>query len=761
MAIASVATRFAPVAARTGAEIQLAMQRLWLTGRVLAAGARLFVHHTFRSGEQKPLEVIYAFGLPRDAALRRFRVAGEGFSVHSELKPVEEAVRAYEAGIEEGRLATLARQYGDGLVNLTLGNLRPGETVTVVLEVVAGVEVHDDGIRFRFPFTLAPGYHRQARAAEVAPGAGEIELPEDEFGDLILPRFAADASGLHEVGFDLRLWMPQGIREIGSPSHGLRVVQEDAGHGRVLLATGREVPDRDLVLDARARDGLAGVLSGLDREGRGRFWAVVPSKSFGERGDGPRQVVFVLDRSGSMNGKPIEQARKALEACLGALAANDRFGLVAFDDRVEAFRPSLLEATMEGRAEARQFLEGVDARGGTELAAGILEAARMLGGEGGDILVLTDGQVYGTERIIEQARSTGARIHCLGIGSASQDRFLALLARETGGVSRFLTPRERVDLPAVDLFAAIGRPVATGVEVKLEGIPGGRIAPEPPKAVFVGTPLVVFGESDGAALGRLLLEWESGQLAAPLEIGPGKLGETLRLLHGARLITDLESRMPGGEGQGAAARRQEQRIERRLESLSQAYGLASRSMALVAVIERAGDRPGELPETRVVPVGMPQDTEFSSYFPGTVAAASIVPCLARAPASLCRMVARADGEPGADFEFEAGAADLLLELAAKIEPDGGMPGEDEEERVQAAILALLCFLAEGHTERRGAFRSHVARLMAFLETATHVHPVVGRIVALARQGGCLEGDWSGRPAGPELWAELEEALRES
>jgi len=140
MATISVATRFVPVAVETGAEIRLAMQRLWLTGRILPVGARLQVHHTFRSSEKKPLEVIYAFGLPRDAALRRFRVTGEGFSVRSELKPVEEAVKAYEAGIEAGHLSTLARQYGDGLVNLTLGNIRPGETVTVVLEVLAGVE---------------------------------------------------------------------------------------------------------------------------------------------------------------------------------------------------------------------------------------------------------------------------------------------------------------------------------------------------------------------------------------------------------------------------------------------------------------------------------------------------------------------------------------------------------------------------------------------------------------------------------------------
>jgi hypothetical protein len=82
------------------------MQELWLAGKVLPVGARLMVRHTFRSDEKHPLEFIYAFGLPRDAALRRFRVTGEGFSVRSELKSVEEAEKTYEKAIEKGHLAT-------------------------------------------------------------------------------------------------------------------------------------------------------------------------------------------------------------------------------------------------------------------------------------------------------------------------------------------------------------------------------------------------------------------------------------------------------------------------------------------------------------------------------------------------------------------------------------------------------------------------------------------------------------------------------
>lgn len=732
-------TGFAPVSAKTGEAIKLAMEQLWLEGEVMPFGARLRVRHRFRSAERRPLEVIYAFALPRDAALRRFRVAGEGFAVRSELRKVDEARRSYEEALEKGHLATLAQQYRDGLVNLTLGNLRPGEAVAVYLEILAGVENDDRGFRFRFPFTLAPGYHRRAR---VAPG-GEIELPEDEFGDLVLPPWRDDAEGLHEVGFELKVSLPCAIREIASPSHAIRVAFE-GGVGRVQSAAAASAPDRDLIVDAHAARSLSGVLAGVDRKGRGRFVALIASERFGKAGGEARRVVFVLDRSGSMAGVTIAQARRAIEACLGAFSAEEEFGIVAFDDAVEVFGGDLMKSTRENREAARGFLAGIEARGGTELASGLLEGARSLGPAGGDILLVTDGQVFGTETILARLRGVGIRIHCLGIGAASQDRFLALLARETGGVSRFLSPRERVDLPALELFGSIGRPVATGVTASLEA-PGGKIEIEPPGTVFSGTPLAVFGSAAGAGEARLQLEWNDGRLEVPLVIGDSKQGEIVRLFTGARLLVDLDSQADDTTPDA---------LERRLEALSLEYGLASRAMALVAVVERAGDEPGVLPETKVVPVGLPFGVEFESYF-----------------APPARLLTRARLAPDRQAVAPLACArltlpeDELIGLAAAIEPDGGLPGGTEEDRVLATLLALLRFLAKGHSTRSGGFRPHVEKLVKFLEAHVSSLPrnrgaVVQAVIEMAKAGQSLSGEW-GTVTGPAAarWRQIQRALR--
>jgi len=775
---------FVPTNAKTAKPCNLAMQQLYLTGKILPVGARLVVRHTFRSDEKRPLEVIYAFGLPRDAALRRFRVTGEKFSVRSELKTVVEAEKAYEEAIEEGHLATLARQYGDGVVNLNLGNIRPGETVTVYLEVIAGVESRDDGFRFRFPFTLAPTYHAQARVIEIEPGEGEIELPEDEFDHVILPRWVDKPESLHGVGFSLSVDMPGGIAEIASPSHPIRILDQGRSNLRVLLAVDNDVPDRDLVLDVRARDGFPQAMTGIDKEGKGRFAAAIPSHKFGEVPREPRQVVFVLDRSGSMEGPPMEQALKAAKACLGALSADDRFAIVAFDTEVSVCSSQLLAGTTQGREKAQRFLETISARGGTELVLGLTEASKLLGDHGGDIFLLTDGQVSGTGPIIQQANSAGIRIHCLGIGSASQDRFLSLLASQTGGTSQMVTPRERVDMAAVKLFASVGRPVASQIRIEIEGLGGADLAPSPPTAVFAGSPLVVFGSTDGHGEGHLKVSWDVAgrrkNLTIPLVIQPDDSGEVLRLLQGAKRIASLDAEYVGSEDGWEADRRERSRTAQLLEHLSREYGLASRCMALVAVVQRVGDKAEDLPETRVVPVGMPQDTAFSAYFAGHFAPADA--CLCPAPEAFFAVrpcpVEASGLRPRVAHDRDRyliqhnTAEDVLLELAARIQPDGGLPGKENEDRVIATLVAVLLYVAEGHTTQEGTFMPHVRRLLSYLAGADisafneEQRRQIATVLDNLNQGNVIKGQWlslarsylnEGKVRNRQFWKEIRNA----
>lgn len=683
--------------------VNLAMQSLWLTGRVMPVGAVLLVRHEFEVGGSKNVEAVYCFGLPRDAALRRFQLKTGSMVSHSELRPTEEALKEYERGIESGSLSALARQYGDGLVNLSVGNIRPGEKVVVDLEVVAGVELRDGGLRLRFPFTLAPSYHKGAKPVSPEPGWGELELPQGEFGDLLLPRWAKDAHGLHRVGFDLELQMGSEVRKAGSPSHRIQMER-----GRVALAAGGDLPDRDLVLDLEAGDG-ARVLMGL-----GQISAIVPSTEFGTGDSGPRDVVLLIDSSGSMSGAPLEQAKSAALACLAALEPTDRFGVAMFGSETMLWKKKLEPATKVNRDAASKFLAAIDAAGGTELGPAIETVAGLLAGSGGEVLLLTDGQVFGGEAVLATARRVGLRLHTLGIGSASQDRMLTLLARETGGVSRFVTARERVDQAALEVFAGAGRAVARGIEAQIEG----TVTVPPNGNVYTGSPVSFMGRLSEGAAASVVVKWEGGERTYAALDGGEIVGETLKLLEGARRITDLDCRL-----EASAGSRENSRIRRALRLLSEEYGLASREMSLVAVMQRHGDVPGSVPHTMVVPVGLPEDMEMGGVFSALMpcAAPASAPTIARKmsarPAmrnakdsvlsSLKSMIVRRDKEMEA---APAPPADPVVQIATMLEDDGGMPGRNKAERIENSLKALAIFFAAGV-----AFAAHTKRLVAFLQ----------------------------------------------
>jgi len=237
-------------------------------------------------------------------------------------------------------------------------------------------------------------------------------------------------------------------------------------------------------------------------------------------------------------------------------------------------------------------------------------------------------------------------------------------------------------------------------------------------------------------------------------------------------------------------------------------------MSLVAVVTRPGDRPGELPETRVVPVGMAQDTVFGAYFLNQTStggisamcppAASLVTSVmaerafamdsfsSASTADSSASTAEPEGAPSAGLfqklfsrpkapgkrhqqvpravEVSAGKArssqtaeDILLDLASRMDSDGGMPGKNRESRASATVIALLAFLSQGHTDTRGAFRSHVGRLVSFLKSLTSLpslqQQIVDAVIELAYRGTAPVGEWITLAHTPgNHWYEVERSV---
>jgi len=734
----------------TGQDIKLTLQDLYLSGKIIDIGSKLVIRHIFQHSEKTPVEAVYSFMLPRDAAIKSFKVVGENFTAVSKLVETEEAREEYEEGIEAGKLSFLSQQYRDGVVNLSIGNIRPNERVIVYLELYTGVEILDDGFRFRFPFTMAPGYHPKARPSN-DDKTGEILLPEEEFGDVLLPEWRADADNLHSISFKLDVESQAQITSIGSPSHPV-IVELDDKHGNVMLGVGMDTPDRDLVLEVKTEP-IPRIITVKAPDGEARFAAIIPSNRFGESRDEQRRIVFLVDRSGSMQGRQMSEAKRAILACLGALSEQDKFSIVAFDSRIESFSNRLVSGSQRNREKATIFVDRISARGGTELVNGLKEAYSLLGGNGGDVLLFTDGQVMDSEDILANVVKDDIRVHCLGIGSASQDRFLSLLARQSGGLSRFMSPRERVDLSGLKLFSSIKSPVAQDITVNLKDLKA-QLEPSPSIIVYQGSPLVIWGTVKDAKKGSINVSWSNGEVNTPLVFTEDFDYDIVKQIHGSRLLTDLDAQYTENKS------KRQQRIRRRIEKLSLEYGLSSKFYSLVSVISREDDAVGSIPKTIVVPVGMPRDTEFTAYFALQNAPSSSwkkmnIPVNDKLHRIGVPMLRKNDASISYEMDANLRIYDAVIDaektgfdafdLAARIAPDGGMLGDTTETRVLYTVLTLL-YLYTQPSEIRNAFQQHIQRLQEYLQKLPDDLPqtqktIIKNIIDKFDHGITIDGDW--------------------
>ncbi len=304
-----------------------------------------------------------------------------------------------------------------------------------------------------------------------------------------------------------------------------------------------------------------------------------------------------------------------------------------------------------------------------------------------------------------------------------------------------------MDAAALALFASIAAPVARDLRCAVSGLSGAVLAPQPPVFVNAGQPVVLFGACDTAGAGTLECAWDDGRLDTEIIVTDDSLGETLKLIQGARVTADLEMDQADLDESPQTAGRRKKRQEKRLVQLAEEYGLANPAMALVAVVKRAGDQPGELPKTTIVPVGMPEDMQFDAYF-DAVACNSTIPAFVRRPpgriVSAEKLMMSCEAPPpdycaaedAAFFmptfmrrrhtsqrkeEREALYDDqtVTLQLMGMLEADGGMPGENTELRIARTLAAAIqvagLTLEQSAPGTRGGPSAWVQRMTAFLQ----------------------------------------------
>ncbi|WP_437877818.1 VIT domain-containing protein [Sorangium sp. So ce513] len=584
-----------------------------LSGEVVGGAARLVVRQRYRNDERRPIEAIYTFPLPSEASIAGFAMECAGRRLEGEVKEREEAFRDYDEAIATGHGAALLDEERRNVFTASVGNLLPGEETVVEVAFVQALKADEGALRLMIPTLVAPRYIPGEPQGDRT-GHG-VHDPTDAVpdADRISPEIARVDYGITvDIVFDLGRDV-----EIESPSHAIEVRREEGHRRRVSLRYGRAALDRDIVLLAAGAPGVqAGVVCDRRAGQEGTFaLTVVPDLFDAKRAPARRDVVFVVDVSGSMQGESIEQARRALRLCLRHLAEGDRFGVIAFSNDFHAMDPALTPFTQRTLERADAFVAGLAAYGGTEMLKPLLAAAGMLGDAERDrvIVLLTDGQVGNEDAIVDRVveAGKGVRVYTFGIGTNVSEVLVNDLARRTQGAAELIHPGERIDEKVTAQFARATAVRVVGLTARFEGVDVGELAPAEPPALVDGEPWVLYGRYAAPGVGRLeirgRLRGESFYLEVPVELEAEALRPGLEALWAGARVRELEASERGLSGKRKEAMR------KRIVELAVRHRVASRHASFVVIERRTGDRRAHgQPEARPVPVSAPAGWGMSS-----------------------------------------------------------------------------------------------------------------------------------------------------
>jgi Ca-activated chloride channel family protein len=593
--------REAGFGAMTTAKGALPLAALEVEARLDGLIAGVEVRQTFVNRHAEVLEAVYIFPLPDRAAVTSFRLEVAGRVVEGELQERGQARRQYDQAIRTGHRAAIAEEERPGVFTMRVGNLPPGETAVVRLTLVGPMPFSDGEVTFRFPLVVAPRYipgsplpgpsvgSGTSADTDAVPDASRITPP------VLLPGFP------NPLALRLNVLIPEsdlGGYDFRSSLH--TIVQEQHGSIRRFSVVPGERLDRDFILRYRLdREQVHTALTVRPDPGKeeGTFLlTVLPPR--GPVSRRPRDMVFVLDRSGSMGGWKMVAARRAVARMIDTLTERDRFTVYAFDDSIETppgfDGTTLVPGSDHHRFRASEFLATIDARGGTEMEEPLNRAVKELTRESnqtrapatGDpidhiLVLITDGQVGNEDAILKRLgqRAKGIRIFTLGIDRAVNAAFLSRLAAIGGGSCEVVESEERLDEVMDHVHRLIGSAVLTGLELRPEGldlVPSSVIPVRLPD-LFPGAPVLITGRFRGAAQGAVRLSARCAGDTWSTEVRAWKDDEApLDKVWARGRVRELEDRYVIDRGESA-------KLENEIMQTSLRFGVLSRFTAFVAV----------------------------------------------------------------------------------------------------------------------------------------------------------------------------------
>lgn len=519
----------------------LVLEHSSVVAEIHAGLARVTMVQWFHNPYDQPLEATYLFPLPSMAAVDRMDLACGDRLIEGRVMERGEAREAYEQAKRDGRKAALLEQERDNLFTQSIANLCPGEQVQITLQYVEQLQYEDGIYELSFPMTPGPRF----------------SPPWVEDRESLVTPYVTEAAN----GVDLTVYIDEGVPVSGlwSDSHDIAVQEEGRWGAEVTTADEVIVPDRDFVLSwtlASEQPEIAVLAHRPDEHEPGVIAVTLEPPELGDHFVArPRELLFVIDRSGSMGGWPYDSAKAAVLLALDEMGPEDTFNVVSFGNAASSLFLEPQPSTPATRERAKRWLFG-GAGGGTNMDAGIVHSLTLPGDPDAMrlVLMLTDGYVGGEDRMFELVRRHlgDARMFSLGVGSSVNRYLLEGLAEMGRGDVIYHYGSKPLGEAVATFYDRIAHPASSDLSIDWGGLEVSEQFPSEIPDLWAGQPLRVVAryeptlvDEDGmvrtvitvsGVLGTEPVAWE-----LPLELPATSLEhEGLPSIWARRKIRDIE-----------------------------------------------------------------------------------------------------------------------------------------------------------------------------------------------------------------------------
>ena len=589
--------------------------------RVNGLVARVSVMQEFKNEGTEWVEGVYVFPLPDKAAVDHMRLyIGERF-IEGEIREKEQARKEYEQAKAEGKKTSLVEQQRANLFTTSVANIAPGETVIVEVEYLEDIRYDDGTYSLRFPMTLTPRYiPGQSLPDRKGDGWSADTTLVDDASTITPPMVSASRGHKVSIRADVNAGMPLEI--IASRYHPVDI-NENGGRYNIGLS-GNQVPmDHDFELSWKpipSSTPRAMVFTETIADQPHYLLMVVPPDT-GEAVNAymPREMIFIIDTSGSMHGVSINQAKQALSRALDTLRPGDRFNVIEFNSHTNALFRTSVDVTMPNLVTAKSFVKNLKSNGGTEMYPALQFALRTPVSEAylRQVIFITDGAVGNEEGLFKliDEKLDGARLFTVGIGSAPNSWFMRKAAEAGRGTFTIISALHEVSEKMDRLFRKLEHPQVTNIDVQW---PGGVVVDSYPHTVpdlYAGEPVTVKARASTAfrqgVSVRIAGNSVAGAWSQELPLDTDKPSQGIGALWARARIADLMDQ----KRRGANA----DETRKAIVATAMAHHLVSKHTSLVAVdktpVRPAGDPLSSEQVANLMPYGQSGSAIFG--FPAT------------------------------------------------------------------------------------------------------------------------------------------------